>query len=107
MSAKDDMDTNENTFVKLISADGHEFFVERRIAITGSKTMKTMLESEFREADEGVIRFPDISTHILEKVLQYMHYKSRYGASNTRIPEFQIEPEIALELLVASSFLDC
>lgn len=104
--ASDD-EASGDSYIKLISSEGHEFFLERRIALAGSKTMKTMLESEFREADEGVIRFPDISTHILEKVLQYMHYKVRYSDSNTRIPEFTIEPEIALELLVASSFLDC
>ena len=102
-----DDEISGDTFIKLVSAEGHEFFLERRIAIAGSKTMRTMLESQFREADEGLIRFPDISSHILEKVLQYMHYKVRYSDSNTRIPEFQIEPEIALELLVASSYLDC
>jgi len=102
-----DDEISGDTYVKLVSAEGHEFFLERQIAIAGSKTMRTMLESQFREADEGIIRFPEITTHILEKVLQYMHYKVRYSDSNARIPEFQIEPEIALELLVASSFLDC
>lgn len=31
----------------------------------------------------------------------------RYTNSATRIPEFQIEPELALELLMAANFLDC
>jgi len=66
-----------------------------------------MLEGQFREADEGLIRFPDMSGHILEKVIQYLHYKARYTNSTQRIPEFPIEPEIALELLMAASFLDC
>lgn len=31
----------------------------------------------------------------------------RYTNSATRIPEFPIEPELALELLMAANFLDC
>lgn len=31
----------------------------------------------------------------------------RYTNSATRIPEFHIEPELALELLMAANFLDC
>ena len=44
----------------------------------------------------GEIKFPDIHTAILEKVIQYFYYKVRYTNSNVRIPEFPIEPEIAL-----------
>ena len=93
-------------FVKLIGAEGHEFIVPRRVALV-SNTMRAMLEGKFREADQGIIRFPDIAGHILEKVIQYLHYKVRYSESTARIPEFKIEPEIALELLVASNYLDC
>lgn len=52
------------------------------------------------------VTFPEINTAILEKVCQYMHYKVRYTNSNVRIPEFQIAPEMALELLMASNYLD-
>ena len=55
----------------------------------------------------GEIKFPDIHTAILEKVIQYFYYKVRYTNSNVRIPEFPIEPEIALELLTAANYLDC
>ena len=55
--------------------------------------MRAMLEGGFKESEEGVIRFPDISTSALEKVVKYLHYKDRYSNSATRIPEFAIEPE--------------
>ena len=55
----------------------------------------------------GEIKFPDIHTAILEKVIQYFYYKVRYTNSNVRIPEFPIEPEIALELLMAANYLEC
>lgn len=56
---------------------------------------------------KGEIKFQDINARILEKVAQYMMYKLRYTNSNVRIPEFPIEPEIALELLMAANYLDC
>ena len=61
---------------------------------------------QFTESS-GEIKFPEISTPILEKVIQYFYYKLRYTNSQVRIPEFQIDPEMALELLMASNFLDC
>ena len=97
-----------NKYVKLISAEGHEFYVERKIAMAGSGTIRTMLEGHFfRESNENLIRFPDISSHILERVVGYIYYKAQHSQSTTRIPEFPIEPEIALELLIASKYLDC
>lgn len=54
-----------------------------------------------------MIRFPDISTNALEKVVKYLHYKDRYSNSSLRIPEFTIDPEDALEVLVAASYLNC
>jgi hypothetical protein len=55
----------------------------------------------------GEIKFPEISTAILEKVVQYLYYKVRFTNSSQKVPEFVIEPEMALELLMAANFLDC
>jgi hypothetical protein len=41
-----------------------------------------------------------------EKVIQYFYYKVRYSSATAEIPDFPIEPEIALELLMAANFLD-
>lgn len=100
-------DSEQTTYVKLVSAEGHEFFMDREIAISSSKTIRLMLEGTFREAQENIIRFPDITSHTLERVVQYLHYKSQHSNSSSRIPEFTIEPELALELLVAAKYLDC
>lgn len=100
-------DSEDAAYVKLISAEGLEIFLEKRVAIAGSETMKAMLEGQFRESEDNLIRFPDIAGHILEKVIRYLHYKVKYSKSTGRIPEFPIEPEIALELLVASNYLNC
>ena len=60
-------------YVKLVSAEGHEFFVERSIAIQSSKTIKLMLEGQFREASSNTITFPDIAGYILERVVRYFN----------------------------------
>lgn len=101
------MSAEDAKYVKLVSAEGHEFFVERRIAIDSSNTIRTMLEGKFRESQENVINFPEISGYILERVVKYLHYKAQYSHSTTRIPEFAIEPEVALELMIAAKYLDC
>eukprot|EP00536_Pseudo-nitzschia_multiseries_P009371 jgi/Psemu1/242057/estExt_Genewise1.C_2600014 len=103
----DEDNDQERVYVKLVSAEGHEIFVDRAIATGASATIRTMLEGQFREAQDNVIRFPDIATSILERVVRYMHYKSKYSNAGSRIPEFTIEPEYALELLIASKYLDC
>eukprot|EP00244_Chara_vulgaris_P012528 TRINITY_DN6620_c0_g1_i1.p1 TRINITY_DN6620_c0_g1~~TRINITY_DN6620_c0_g1_i1.p1 ORF type:complete len:105 (-),score=23.37 TRINITY_DN6620_c0_g1_i1:258-572(-) len=98
----------ENT-VKLISADGFEFVIDRQAAMV-SNTIKNMLSSSgsFTETELGEVKFPEISTPILEKLCQYFYYKLRYSNTTnvSNIPEFKIEPEIALELLMAANFLD-
>mmetsp|Transcript_53929 Transcript_53929/g.128187 ORF Transcript_53929/g.128187 Transcript_53929/m.128187 type:complete len:100 (+) Transcript_53929:262-561(+) len=93
-------------YVTLISAEGFEFVVERRCALM-SGTIKAMLTGpvSFAETKENTVRFPEIPTAILEKVVEYFHYKVRYSTSS-EMPEFKIEPEIALELLMAANFLD-
>lgn len=94
--------------VKLISAEGFEFIVDREAACV-SNTIRSMLESQggFMETDTKEITFPSISTPILERVCQYFYYKLRYvNTSSGSIPEFKVEPEMALDLLMASNYLD-
>ena len=102
------MDGSDNLhpqMIKLKSAEGHEFFVDRRCAMV-SGTIKSMLAGQFAES-RGEISFPEIPSIIMEKLIQYLYYKVRYTNASYRIPEFQVDPEIALELLIASGYLDC
>jgi len=81
--------------------------MEKKVATAGSKTMQVMLEGNYRESENNVVRFPDISGPVLEKVIQYLYYLDKNKQLSGRLPEFHIEPEIALELLMASNFLNC
>merc|ERR1711894_508972 len=95
-------------YVKLISSDGHEFIVKREHALT-SGPIKAMLSGPgaFAENETNEVNFREIPSHVLQKVCMYFTYKVRYTNSSTEIPEFPIQPEIALELLMAANFLDC
>jgi transcription elongation factor B subunit 1 len=92
MDGDDDNLDATSPYIKLISAENSEIYLLRRIALQ-VETLRVMLEGSFRESEEGIIRFPDISTSALEKVVQYLHYKDRYSNSASRIPEFVIDPE--------------
>ncbi|KAG0361558.1 hypothetical protein BG005_007977 [Podila minutissima] len=97
----------ESEYVTLESSDGFQFVIHREAAML-SGTVKNMLSSsgQFTETTEGIIHFRDIKAVILEKVCQYWYYKARYLNSVTEIPHFDIEPEYALETLMAADFLD-
>jgi hypothetical protein len=56
--------------------------------------LQAMLQGGFMESKDGEIQFPEIKSAVLEKVIQYMYYKVRYGRGNQSPPDFQIEPEV-------------
>ncbi|TPX51658.1 hypothetical protein SeMB42_g01838 [Synchytrium endobioticum] len=93
--------------VKLISSDGFEFIIERKCALA-SGTLKNMLSSpgQFTESIQNEIRLRDMKAIIVEKVCKYLYYKVQYSSATSDIPNFPIEHEIALELLMAADFLD-
>ncbi|NXY03400.1 ELOC protein, partial [Pteruthius melanotis] len=97
-------------YVKLISSDGHDFFVKREHALT-SGTIIFLLSGPGRyrrlKNETNEVNFSFFPSHVLSKVCMYFTYKVRYTNSSTEIPEFFFAPEIALELLMAAFFLDC
>ncbi|KAF0875439.1 ELOC protein, partial [Crocuta crocuta] len=95
-------------YVKLISLDVHEFIVKREHALTFA-TMKAMLGGPGQSAENRTneVSFREIPSHVLSKVCVHFTYKVHDTSSSTEIPEFPTAPEIALELSMAASFLDC
>eukprot|EP00587_Corethron_hystrix_P010407 CAMPEP_0113307770 /NCGR_PEP_ID=MMETSP0010_2-20120614/6484_1 /TAXON_ID=216773 ORGANISM="Corethron hystrix, Strain 308" /NCGR_SAMPLE_ID=MMETSP0010_2 /ASSEMBLY_ACC=CAM_ASM_000155 /LENGTH=134 /DNA_ID=CAMNT_0000162695 /DNA_START=89 /DNA_END=495 /DNA_ORIENTATION=+ /assembly_acc=CAM_ASM_000155 len=75
-------------YIKIISSEGHSFFLPRAVACAGSTTLAAMLRGgededdtySFMEGREGVVRLPDIRSRIVEKVCQYLLYKEQYAA---------------------------
>ena len=94
-------------FVKLIASDGQEFVIKREHALM-SPVIEAMLSGpgQVEENEANEVRFKEIPSHILAKVCEYFAYKARY-ANSIHIPDFPIEKEILLELVMAASFLQC
>ncbi|KAJ1038951.1 hypothetical protein NDA11_002296 [Ustilago hordei] len=93
------------------SSDGYRFLVDQ-VTVKASPTIKTMLSmgegGGFAEAESNTARL-QIRGEVLEKVIEYLHFKTKYGAAaDLDIPDFKnrIPPEIALELLMAADFLE-
>ncbi|KAK4700439.1 hypothetical protein P7C70_g5807, partial [Phenoliferia sp. Uapishka_3] len=63
----------------------------------------------FDESNTGIIRLVEQSSEIVSKVAEYLMYKEKYEKSNEDAPDFQerVNSNMALELLMASDFLEC
>lgn len=55
------------------------------------------------------MHFKDIPGVVLEKVCKYLYYKVKYAntSADVEVPGFDIDANMALELLMAADFLDC
>ncbi|CAF0782038.1 unnamed protein product [Didymodactylos carnosus] len=99
----------ESMYLKLISSDNHDFVVRRDFAINASPTIKNMLSGpgQYSDSQMNEIYLKDIPSHVLIHVCRYLSYRAKYTNSSIDIPEFPIDTQVVLELLVASDFLDC
>lgn len=96
--------------VRLVSADGEAFVVERRIAMASGFLRNLLTSGRWAEAARGEVSFPSISGGALRKCIEYMHYKVRHSAPGVDprapLPPFPIPVEDGLELLAAANYLD-
>ncbi|MCO5551479.1 hypothetical protein L7F22_004983 [Adiantum nelumboides] len=66
--------------IKLVSAEGFEFVIDRKAAIV-SNTLKSMLNSSgsFKETELGEVKLPEISTPVLEKVCEFFYWSLQFS----------------------------
>jgi hypothetical protein len=83
-----DVITGAVRYVKLISAEGLEYLIDREIVRSHSGALRKMLDSNFKEAMDGIIQLPEMSGYILERVVFYLHHKQQYSKVTGRVPEF-------------------
>ena len=74
--------------------------------LCGHAALRPALAGNFVESQNNEVKFPEINAKILEKTVQYFYYKQRHTNHAGPLPEFKIEPEAALELLMAANYLD-
>ncbi|GFS57651.1 elongin-C, partial [Trichonephila inaurata madagascariensis] len=96
-------------YVKIISSDSHEFFIKREHVITAHAVphLLAVPELENDPDNENILELKDLSSLVIQKVCQYFAYKAQYFDGPPEIPNFDVDLEIALELLMAANFLDC
>ncbi|KZT35259.1 POZ domain-containing protein [Sistotremastrum suecicum HHB10207 ss-3] len=101
-------DKSESEWVRVLSEDGWTFIVPRKVAVA-SGTLKNTLSTGFAEAEAATCHVPHRGA-IVEKVMEYLSYKTLYESAGPKedIPEFseRIQPELALELLMAADYLE-
>ena len=62
---------------------------------------------DFQETQSRTVHLREIPARVLEKCCQYFYFKLRYtNVPSKDIPQFVVPPELALELLMASNYLD-
>mmetsp|Transcript_75526 Transcript_75526/g.161807 ORF Transcript_75526/g.161807 Transcript_75526/m.161807 type:complete len:117 (-) Transcript_75526:101-451(-) len=94
------------SYLKLISADGHQFFLDRRIAYECDTFRKWVEQDHFKEGQTNEIKLPTITGKLLEKVIEYLYYKYKYTDSKVAIPEFPIDDDVVLDLLLVANYLN-
>ena len=61
-------------YIKLVSKDEKCFYLNKQIACI-SKLIKRELKSKFMEGSTNTIHLSEIESIVLEKCIEYMHYK--------------------------------
>ncbi|CAL1267459.1 unnamed protein product [Larinioides sclopetarius] len=96
-------------YIKLISSDGHEIYIKQKYTNV-SKTIKEMLQTRkiLNRGEENVVRFEDITSHLLVKVCQYFTFKTYYTSRHfQRVPRFKIDEVMMGDLLHVANILRC
>lgn len=101
---------DKDTQVKLICAEGTAIFVDREVAAECDLFRRMLATSEqgkpgFREGRKAEINLPTIRRRILEKTIEYLQFRHNWYRDGGHSGMFQVESDIALELLFAANYL--
>ncbi|KAH0786466.1 elongin C [Histomonas meleagridis] len=107
---KEEEDFNEplgpQDYIKIISNDGSQFFLEKEIAFQSSILKSLFNDSlKYQESLTNEIRFPQFSGPVVEKLIDYLHFLYLYKDDPEQISKFQVDNSLLLELVVASDYL--
>lgn len=96
--------SSNREFIRIISNDNFEFYLDKIVACQcpyfDDKLMKI---DKSLLLDIATILVPEVRGEILEIIIQYLHYKSKYCKFPTeKVPPFPIKPDVALEVLNAA-----
>lgn len=93
----------------IIGSDGHEFYLDEAIAelCNHFRMLLRQAKQDPKQTEILTIKFENIHGQVLEKIIQYLHYKKRYmNIPPKDLPPFSIEPGLAYKILQAAIYLD-
>mmetsp|Transcript_61660 Transcript_61660/g.123608 ORF Transcript_61660/g.123608 Transcript_61660/m.123608 type:complete len:114 (-) Transcript_61660:102-443(-) len=94
------------SYLKLVSADGHHFYLDRRIAYECDTFRKMVEQDPAKDGQTKEIQLPKVTGKLLEKVIEYLYYKYKFTDSKVAIPEFPIDDDVVLDLLLVANDLN-
>lgn len=92
-----------DTEIVLVASDGREFVIPKSHAVL-SGMLKTMIDGNYIK-DSRVST--GISSDTLKYVCKYFKYKEQCQQFPNEIKKFIIPSDVAKDLVLASTFLDC
>ncbi|KAF8302694.1 hypothetical protein TcYC6_0044790 [Trypanosoma cruzi] len=106
-------------YIKMTSADGHNFLVHYNCARASPLIRKCFADRvdldlpavsiSWGETEKSppTIHFPTLAAARLEVIIQYLYYKHRYEGETEGRPSFDIPVEAALEVMKVAETLQC
>lgn len=109
-NAKEEEEFNEPMpeidIVALVSGDGYKFYLQKKVACM-SELIKCAFDpnARFKESIKNEFRLPNIRGVVLERIVDYMHYKYMYKDDIKSAPKFNVKDDILIETYVAADYL--
>mmetsp|Transcript_31446 Transcript_31446/g.90168 ORF Transcript_31446/g.90168 Transcript_31446/m.90168 type:complete len:114 (-) Transcript_31446:178-519(-) len=94
------------SYLKIVSADGHHFYLDRRIAYECDFFRKTAEQEPVKDGQPQELPPLKVTGKLLEKVIEYLYYRYKYTDSKVAIPEFPIDDDVVLDLLLVANDLN-
>eukprot|EP01068_Selenidium_serpulae_P012012 Selendium_serpulae@DN5758_c0_g1_i1.p1 len=93
-------------FATLVSSTGGRVVLDRKVAEECDVLSRMLNRTEFSEGRSRTVSFPTIRTEVLQKFVEYLYYRHCYKDVRGRIPEFEIQDDVVLDLLLAANYLN-
>ncbi|EPR59829.1 putative elongin C [Toxoplasma gondii RUB] len=96
--------------LKLIGSEDTAIVVELEVAEECPMFRRMLASAEdgaalYREGKTRELRFPSIRHRVLQKIVDYLRFRRQWNLEGGHNGAFQVESDIALELMLAANFL--
>lgn len=93
-------------YIKVHSSDGFTFVIPREAALVSGTWQRTLSSENYIESQTGELSMEE-PAEIVATIIDYLFYHLRYRETEGQPgTEFNIPPELALQVLVAADYLN-